>query len=521
MLVVWREQREKVWLLTEGSARRCSQQHGYSINKHHAIKIFTQNSFRPESFSHYACSIYPAHSCCQLSSPRSRRPVHGGLPFPGSAVIARAVRHPRGTATSPERRTSHCPAPGDREGTSPPPSPGKGEPEPTRRALAAHRRHPRGGAGTVPPAGERRRGGGGSHPGVAGRARSPANLGRPGHPAGGPGERARRGRRWLRDKGLGWGAGELRREFGRGPAPLAAPLLSWRPRLRHRGWPVPSALAPPSPVRPADGALARPPLPRAALPARTRSPRGISHPGAKLSRPASPEPERPAGEGPRRLRLREHPGSPLATAPPRLPLAPPPEAVPRAHWLRLRWRAAGGAGWAEPGAHSRWPRGRCGSLPLHLKLAPRAQAAPGGLPAAPAPSARSAPAVIVVPCIWLAAEQLRWPGESEGRPAQGRENCEYRAPQSSRLCEVPAAAGVRGARIPREADTEPVGRWWGWVSGSRRLGRVEGWAGRAFQPFCRRLSSYWGCCRCTPQDRYSKETRDNRKAVSGVANSYV
>lgn len=255
----------------------------------------------------------------------------------GVPSLPRAARggHPRGTATSPERAPAAARRPGT--GRAPPAAlsretRARADPESIRRTP----QHPRGGAGTAPPVQQRRRR---LAPRVAlAMSGAPQTWGRPGHPAGGPGEGARPGRqRQFRDKGRGWWAGEPRRDFGGGPALLAAPLLSWWRRLRRRRWPVPSRPALTPGAGPASGrVLARPPLPRAALPARTRSPRGISHPGAKLSRPASPEPERPAEEGPRRLRLREHPRSPLATSPPRPSSAPPPGSSPRAHWLRPR-----------------------------------------------------------------------------------------------------------------------------------------------------------------------------------------
>lgn len=143
---------------------------------HHAIKIFNPLKI------HFARKFLPLRllylSGAQLLlalTPAVQEAGPWGPPFPGQRGDRTGGAAPPGQP--PPRSGAHATALRQgtwREGTSGPPSPGKGEPEPTRRAPAAHRRHPRGEAGTVPPAGERRRGGGGSH---AGGLWPPANLG--------------------------------------------------------------------------------------------------------------------------------------------------------------------------------------------------------------------------------------------------------------------------------------------------------------------------------------------------------
>lgn len=167
-------------------------------------------------------------------------------------------------------------------------------------------------------------------------------------------------------QGRGCEAGELRREFGGGPAPLAARLLSWR-RLRTGVSRVPSRFGPQS-VPPSHAARASSSqqteqgqtpwvgqdtagpsqVPCTVLPARRRNPRRICHPGAKLSRPASRPPPSGRGGG---AATASPPGNilrvPLAVSPPHPSFSPPlrgSSALPLAAVAVTRDRPGWGSG---------------------------------------------------------------------------------------------------------------------------------------------------------------------------------
>ncbi|XP_066427876.1 basic salivary proline-rich protein 4-like [Molothrus aeneus] len=255
----------------------------------------------------------------------------GFPPFPGQ----------RGAGTlegPPPPRSAHTPLPGGRApgGRLPPPSPGKGEPEPTRRAPAAHRSTPAAGrARRLPP----NSAGAGSHPGWRWPCPEPRKLGGvPGTRRAVPGkEPARGGQRQFRGKGRGWQAGEPRREFGGGPAPLVAPLLSWRRRLRRRRWPVPSrpALTPLGRSHQRTGTGETPAPPRGVTCEDTEPARHLP-PGSETLPPGEPRAGAAGGGG---AAATAPPGTspqPIGRRPAPPPVAPPPGAASSAHWLRPR-----------------------------------------------------------------------------------------------------------------------------------------------------------------------------------------
>lgn len=357
-----------------------------------------QNSFCPESFSHYACSVSLICICRQpvpCGAGEQARPVGG--PLPGHRVNHRAgpsthahdgPRPPRAAAPpsggpkgSPgAERLTRCQA---AAGRAPPHRhrPPQGQKSP-RRPLGEHpcprptpRGHPRGRSvgGTapapwVPP--ERTGATGRLVPvplcdpaarteGHKGCARSAANLRASRTPGSGEGARPAGQRRAGRD-----GRREGGRDEAAGRAKRAPPGVSQRPcPTRGSSFVLAAAPAPPSrasrpvpslsPTRSPRSVRAgsvsapgselgqgksppRPAQPCPASPVRRRSPCGISHPGAKLSRPESAQPSGRRGRGRGGFASEKHSQSSLAARRPTPPSPRPPGAAPLAHWWRWR-----------------------------------------------------------------------------------------------------------------------------------------------------------------------------------------
>lgn len=472
MLVVWRKQREKAWLLTESSARRCSQQHGYSINTHHAIKIFNLLKIclalkvSPITLALFIRRIATA-------SPLPRRP--GGRSV-GVPSLPRAARggHPRGTATSPERAPAAARRPGT--GRAPPAAlsretRARADPESIRRTP----QHPRGGAGTAPPAQQRRRR---LAPRVAlAMPGAPQTWGRPGHPAGCPGEGARPGRqRQFRSKGRGWRADEPRREFGGGPAPLAAPLLSWRRRLRRRRWPVPSRPALNPGAGPTSGRVLRDP--------RSPARRYLRGHGARAASPTrernSPARRAPSRSG-RRGRGRGGCASgniPAAHWPPprSAPLRPRPQGHP---CMSIGW-GRDDARWARPGGRSRAltrggrgaGAGRSSFVP---NSAPRARAGSGGLRAAfPVRARPLCPGGGRSPAHLAGREAGGGSAEPGSAGPPGTGTGEPRVPRPRVLSQRRGSCGGGRARSENPPGKKIQRRWGGGGDGCRGLAAWDG-----------------------------------------------
>lgn len=412
--------------------------------------------------------------------------------------------HPGGTATS--RSGAHGAARRRREqGASPSPSPGKSEPEGSRPTPQL----PRGGAGTGSPAGGRR--GGGSHPGWRWPCAEPRELGGvPGSRRAVPGkEPAREGSGGRGVKGEAGGqaspAGSLAVALPRSPLPFCP----GGDGSAVGDGPSRPALSPRPQAGPASGrGTGEPPVPPRGVTCEDAEPAQHLPPGSETLPPGEPR----AGAAGR--------GGAAAAAPPGTSPQPigrraaPPPAGPAPRGISARPLAAGAVTRGGRGGAGRdWrslaaAAGRERSLPSVPNSAPRAQAGPGGLPAAPAaacaafpgrarplcPGRGRCPAHLAggVGAARVSRAERGLPGTAAGEP---------RAPS-------PPLAKARFLRQRRARSEDSPGKLIGRsgaVSGSRRLGRDRDELAER-SSLSARSWSYRGCCRCSPQDRYCKET---------------
>lgn len=384
----------------------------------------------------------------------------GFPPFPGQ----------RGAGTlggPPPPRSAHPPLPGGRGpgGRLPPPSPGKREPEPTRRASAAHR--------STPAAGRARRlpsnsAGAGSHPGWRWPCPEPRKLG------GVPGtRRAVPGKEPARE---GSGSFGIRVEAGgqASPAGTLAVALPCSPlpfcpggdgSAGGGGPSRPVRPSPPGPVLPADGYWRDP---------RSPARRYLRGHGARAASPTrernSPARRAPSRSG-RRRRGRGGCASgniPAAHWPP--PRPAPPRPRPQGHPRVPIGCGRADARWAGPFGRSRAltrggrgaGAGRSSFVP---NSAPRARAGPGGLRAA-------FPVAFLVRARPLCPGGGRSPAHLAGREAGGGSA----EPGSA----GPPGAGTGEPRVPRPRVL------------SQRRGSCGGGRARSENPPGKKIQRRWG-----------------------------